>query len=146
MQTIKEALDTIRKKLPFLITLTDEDRKKLYKTGAGRLSFVQDALAIAKNNPGILPGNFDVAEFESDVDLFAVMTELSTLFKQLFSQADDTRMAVGSEAIKGASQVNDYAKTGAKTTPGLKPVVSQLGKKFKKNSQKPPPPPESPAK
>jgi len=54
------------------VNLTVAERKQLYKTGESRLSFVQNAKAAAKNNPGLLPGIFDVDQFASDVNLFAV--------------------------------------------------------------------------
>ena len=141
LQVIKDALATIRQKLPFLVNLTKTERQQLYKTGESRLSFVQNAKAVAQNNPGILPAIFDVGQFASDVNLFAVLTELTTLFKQLVSQSDDTRLAVGAASLAGASQVYKYVQIGVKTTPGLKPLADQLGKAFKRSSQKAPPPP-----
>jgi hypothetical protein len=75
-----------------------------------------------------------VDEFESDVNLFAVLTDLNTLVKQLASEIDDTRLAVGGEAMNEASQVYNYVKSAAKTTPGLKPVAVQLGERFQKTS------------
>ena len=140
LQVIKDALATIRQKLPFLVNLTKAERKQLYKTGESRLSFVQNAKAAAQNNLGLLPGIFDVDQFASDVDLFAVLTELTTMFKQLFSQSDDTRMAVGAESIAGALQVYKYVQAGVRTMSGLKPLSDQLSKVFKKSRQKAPPP------
>ena len=49
-------------------------------------------------------------------------------------------MAVGSEAMNEASQVYNYVKTAAKTTPGLKPVADQLGERFQKASAAKPAP------
>ena len=99
MQAVKDALATIETNLPFLISLTEGERKALFKAGPKRLSFVENALTAAQDNPDILPKSFDTAEFESDVELFAALTEINTLMAQLASKIDDTRMAVGSEAI-----------------------------------------------
>jgi hypothetical protein len=142
-QAVKDAIITIQQKLPFLVNLTPAERKSLFKTGPNSLSFVQNALQAAQNNPTILPGAFDVTEFGSDVTLFAVLTELGTMVDQLASEIDDTRLAVGSEAMNEASQVYNYVKTAAKTTPGLKPVADQLGERFQKtkNQNTPPTPP-----
>ena len=61
---------------------------------------------------------------------------------QLASQIDDTRLAVGGEAMQEATQTYNYVKAAAKTTPGLKPVADQLGERFPKASApKPPAPP-----
>lgn len=130
MQAVKDAIAEIESNLTFLISLTDDERKKLFKAGPKRLSFVQNALTAAQDNPDILPKSFDAAEFESDVELFAALTEISTLVEQLFSQIDDTRMAVGSEAMDEASDVYNYVKAAVKKTPGLKPVADQLGQLF----------------
>lgn len=56
MQAIKNALATIEQKLPFLISLTDAERKQLFKIGPERLSFAQNAAQGSLNNPSIPPG------------------------------------------------------------------------------------------
>jgi hypothetical protein len=127
---IKAAIATIQQKLPFLISLTDAERKSLPKAGANSLSFVEHAQTAADNNPTILPGSFNAANFDSHVDLFATLTDINTSIAQLASSVDDTRMAVGSEAMNEARQVYDYVKSAAKNTPGLKPVADQLAERF----------------
>jgi len=141
IQAIKDAAAAIRAKLPFLITLTTEERKRIFKTGPDSVSFVQNSLQAAKNNPTIVPGSFDSAGFESDTNLFAALTEVNTVVAQLASQIDDTRLAVGGEAMQAATAVYNYVKAAAKTTPGLKPVADQLGERFQR-TQKPPAPPK----
>ncbi|MGA9770918.1 MAG: hypothetical protein WBV94_17890 [Blastocatellia bacterium] len=92
-------------------------------------------MTTAQANPTILPASFITAEFKNDVDLFAVLTELTTLASSLASQLDDTRLAVGGEAMQQASLVYTYVKTAAKITPGLKPVAEQLGERFKRTGK-----------
>ncbi|MBI2924563.1 MAG: hypothetical protein HYY24_02530 [Verrucomicrobia bacterium] len=144
VQAVKDAVAAIRQKLPFLVSLTNDERKSIYKAG-NSLSFVQDSLQAAKNNPAILPGSFGVSEFESDVNLFAALTELNTVVAQVASEIDDTRIAIGSEAMSEATQVYNYDKAAAKTTPGLKPLAEQLGERFRRASPKKPtaPPPSA---
>ena len=131
-KAVKDAVAVIQQKLPFLIDLTVDERKGTFKAGPNSLSFVQTAMQAAQNNPDIFPKSFDVAEFASDVNLFAVLTELNTVLAQLTSSIDDTRLAVGGEAMKEATQVYNYVKTAAANTPGLKPVADQLGQRFQK--------------
>jgi len=140
LQAIKAAVATIQQKLPFLITLLPGERKNLFKTGPNSLSFVQNALQAAQNNPDIFPKSFDATEYASDVELFAVLTDINTTVAQLASEIDDTRLAVGSEAMKESTQVYNYVKTAAATTPGLKPVADQLGQRFQKASAAQPAP------
>jgi hypothetical protein len=140
VQAIKAAVATIQQKLPFLVSLTADERKGIFKAGPNSLSFVQNAQQAAQNNPDIFPKSFDAVEFSSDVNLFAVLTDINTTVAQLASEIDDTRLAVGGEAMKEATQVYNYVKTAAATTPGLKPVADQLGQRFQKASAAQPTP------
>lgn len=140
MQAVKDAFADVLKKLPFLINLSAAERKTILKTGPDSLSFVQNALTAALGNPTIFPASFDKDGFKRDVELFAAMTELQTLAESVSSQMDDTRMAVGGEAMQGAVQTYNYVKAAAKTTPGLKPVADQLGERFQRASKPKDPP------
>ena len=131
IQAIKAAMETIEQKLPFLITLTAEERRKLYKMGSKSLSFVNNSLTVAQSNQDILPASFDLDEFMRDYQLSAALTELLFSLKQLTEKVDDTLMAVSSEAMSSSLTVYDYIKTAAKKTPGLKIMAEQLGERFK---------------
>jgi hypothetical protein len=143
-QAIRDAFATILQKLPFLVTLTGSERKATFKAGPDSLSFVQNASTAAESNPTIFPNSFNATEFQKDVELFATLTELGTLASSVASSIDDTRLAVGGEAMRQATQVYDYVKTAAKTTPGLKPVADQLGERFKKAGKPKGTPPPTP--
>jgi hypothetical protein len=131
IQEIKAALQTIQQKLPFLITLSVEERRKLFKMGDKSLAFVKNSLTAAQSNRDILPASFDLDEFVRDYQLAATLTELLLGLRQLTEQVDDTLMAVGSEAMGSSLTVYDYVKTAAKKTPGLKTLAEQLGERFK---------------
>jgi hypothetical protein len=137
MQQIKAALQTIQKKLPFLITLSTEERRKLFKMGDKSLAFVNNSITAAQSNPDILPASFDLQEFVRDYQLAATLTELLIALRQLSEQVDDTLLAVGSEAMSSSLTVYDYVKTAAKKTPGLKRLAEQLGDRFKAIRNKP---------
>jgi hypothetical protein len=131
MQEIKAALQIIQKKLPFLITLSVEQRRKLVKMGDKSLAFVNNSVAAAQSNRDILPASFDVEELVRDYQLTTTLTELLTSMRQLTEQVDDTLLAVGSDTMTSSLTVYDYVKTAAKKTPGLKTIAEQLGERFK---------------
>ena len=135
LQAIKDAFATIKQKLPFLVSLTVDERKSTFKAGPNSLSFVQNALTAAEGHPDIFPNSFSTTAFRKDVDLFSVLTELGTSAESLSSQIDDTRLAVGGEAMQQGSQVYTYVKAAADTTPGLKPIAEQLGERFQRASK-----------
>ncbi|BAY25855.1 hypothetical protein NIES2100_56630 [Calothrix sp. NIES-2100] len=131
IQEIKASLQTIHKKLPFLVTLSAEERQKLVKMGDKSLAFVNNSVTAAQSNRDILPASFNVEEFVRDYQLATTLTELLTSMRQLTEQVDDTLLAVGSEAMSSSLTVYDYVKTAAKKTPGLKTLAEQLGERFK---------------
>jgi hypothetical protein len=131
IQEIKAALQTVQKKMPFLITLSTEERRKLLKMGDKSLAFVNNSVTAAQSNREILPATFDVEELVRDYQLATALTELLISVQQLAEQVDDTLMAVGSEAMSSSLTVYDYVKTASKKTPGLKTVAEQLGERFK---------------
>lgn len=137
IQEIKAALVTIEEKLPFLINLTAEERRKLYKMGDKSLAFVNNSLTAAQSNPDILPASFDLDEFVRDYQLATNLTDIFFRLQQLTEKVDDTLMAVSSEAMSSSLTVYDYVKTAAKKTPGIKIIAEQLGERFKAIRSKP---------
>ncbi|MBW4562258.1 MAG: hypothetical protein KME32_14105 [Mojavia pulchra JT2-VF2] len=131
IQEIKAALQTIQRKLPFLITLSNEERRSLVKMGDKSLAFVNNSITVAQSNREILPASFKVEELVRDYQLATALTEVLISMRQITEQVDDTLLAVGSEAMTSSLTVYDYVKTAAKKTPGLKTVAEQLGERFK---------------
>ncbi|MEH1883082.1 hypothetical protein [Nostoc sp.] len=131
IQEIKAALQKIQQKMPFLVTLSTEERRKLVKMGDKSLAFVNNSVTAAQSNREILPATFDVEELVRDYQLATALTEVLISMQQLAEQVDDTLMAVGSEAMTSSLTVYDYVKTASKKTPGLKIVAEQLGERFK---------------
>ena len=127
---IKAAIATIQQKLPFLVTLTAKASRATFKAGPNSLSFVENALQAAQNNPAILPASFDAVGFANSVALFSKLTEIDTVVGQLKSELADTRLVVGGQAMSGGTDVYNYVKTAVKKTPGLKPLADQLGARF----------------
>lgn len=135
LQAIKDAFATIKQKLPFLVNLTTAERKATFKTGPDRVSFVQNALLATEAHPDILPGSFSTSSFQKDVALFTSLSELQALADSLCSQIDDTRLAVGGDSMTQATDVYNYVKRAARSTPGLKPLAQQLGEQFQRASR-----------
>ena len=135
VEEIKTALQTIEQKLPFLINLTAEERRSIFKMGSKSLSFVNNSLTAAQSNPKVLPASFDVEEFARDYELAVALTDVLFQLRQLTEKVDDTLMAVSSEAMNSGVEVYNYIKVAAKRTPGLKTIAETLGQRFKKASR-----------
>jgi hypothetical protein len=131
LKEIKTAIATIQANMPFLVSLTTDERRKRFKMGDKSLAFVSNSLSVTQNNSEIVPANFDISEFAKDYQLMLALTEVLGLLEQLTEKVDDTLVAVGSESMVSSLLIYDYVKTAAKHTPGLKSVADQLGERFK---------------
>nr|VFJ68327.1 MAG: hypothetical protein BECKFW1821B_GA0114236_11432 [Candidatus Kentron sp. FW] len=50
VKAVKDAFDTVLKKLPFLVNLTSQEQKNTFKAGPDSVSFVQNALTASQDN------------------------------------------------------------------------------------------------
>jgi hypothetical protein len=82
-KTILQDLADIRAKLPFLIDLTPEERRALPEMGDKSRAFIEQGLAAAQQNPGILPRQFDLDEYSRDVELTRQLGPLVMAPRQL---------------------------------------------------------------
>ncbi|NTW48932.1 MAG: hypothetical protein HGB19_04215 [Chlorobiales bacterium] len=145
LTAIRTSLDAINAKLPFLITLTPAERKKLVKMGDKSVAFVQQCLQAVKDNGALMPAGFPVTEFDKDVKLSTDLLSIHTQVSQLAEKLDDTLLAVGNEAMNQSLQVYGQVKLAAKRSPGMKTLADQLGARYKANGSRIPKPTNTPA-
>jgi hypothetical protein len=118
--------------MPFLITLTEDEKASLPKFGDKSLAFVKKALELAKSNPDFLPRNFDVAKFEKDVVLYDQMSSIMQRMSLAMNKMSYTFREVGAEGYSGGLIVYNSAKQAGKDAGGLESVMDELGKRFYK--------------
>jgi hypothetical protein len=68
LTAIKTAITTINTKMPFLVNLSLDEKKGLYKLGPKSADFVSDAALAAQNYPTIFPPTFNTPEFLKDAE------------------------------------------------------------------------------
>ncbi len=142
-QAVMTAINTIREKLPFLTDLTPEERRTLPKMGDRGRVFVTQALELATQNPNILPGGFDAAEMRKDVELLDGLGPIMTALMQLGELAEDTYMAVGSEAYTSALLIYQYARAAGRGA-ALDDALDGLARRFARKTTKTTPNPATP--
>jgi hypothetical protein len=142
MESIMSSINTIEKALPFLIDLTNNERRGLPKLGDKSRAFVNKALELATQNPGFLPRDFDIAEMEKDVKLFEALYSIRLALNKLNEQVNDTFMGVGSEAYVAALLVYNYARSNGFGTEGLDSAVDELAQRFARKAKAITPPKE----
>jgi hypothetical protein len=132
MDAIAAAIDTIQKRLPFLVDLVATERSELPKMGNKSRSFVAQALEVADMNSDFLPRSFDVAEMRRDIELYEKLNRILMSLTQLQDMVDDTCLLAGSEAYTAALTVYNYAKTSAINANGMEPIVNEMREHFRK--------------
>jgi hypothetical protein len=129
------SLTSIESKLT-TVKLTDKERQALPRFGSQSVGFVNEALQNAVQNPGMMPGDFDLAEMKKDVDYYTVLYPIYTKLASLFEEVEDTIKQVGSEAYTSALAVYAMAKFKGKSVGGMNSTLDVLGKSFAKKTKK----------
>jgi hypothetical protein len=131
IDAVKAAIVTIGLQMPFLLSLSEEERRALTKVGPKSVDFVQEAHNASVNFPGILPAVFDKVEYGKDTALFKALGEIKLLINSLNEKVNSTYMAVGAESMNGSLTVYELVRSASKNAPGLKSVSEELSKRFK---------------
>lgn len=116
--------------MPFLISLTVDERKRLKGIGNKNLAYVQKCLEGAIAFPDELKKNFDVREFQKDVTLFNNLLGAQIVCQALAEMIDDSMKAAGIDAMGSASEVYDSLKSSAKSNANVKMIVAEIGERF----------------
>jgi len=137
---IKTGIDAVKAKLPFMVNLTPEERHKLRKLGANRMSYASDANLAANSNQKALPASLDLNAYNGKVKLMDDLKEVYAWLTPLYEGVESTLMAVGAEVMKLTDDVYGHLKVEAKKSKDqnlnaiVKNIADQL-KQHKKNNK-----------
>lgn len=126
---IDAALTALETSLAPLVALTPDQRQQLVKMGDKSEAFCRQAGHVFAENPGILPGSFDLPGYQRDfATLDALRPRLLRLGK-LYQRAQDTDMALGSDLMTNALQGYAFLKVAGKGQ-GLDEMRRMLSARF----------------
>ncbi|RPD41957.1 hypothetical protein [Chitinophaga barathri] len=131
-QQVEQKLTEARQMLaPFLVALTNEQRKTTAKMGDKTIPFVSKVLEYSKSNPSFAPPYMDVTGMEVDVKAAETLTTLLRSSEQLTSNLDDTSMLSGSDAyIAALGYYNSVRHAAKNNVPAAKEIYEDLRKRF----------------
>lgn len=138
-------IDTVTAKLkeckvalaPYLQGLTMQERGDLFKMGDKTVATVQKTKAYVVSNPEFVPIYMDKVEFLKDETVVSQLNPIVNLSKQLFTDADDTMMLAGSEALQNAMlYYGQVREAHSKGVPTAKPIYEDLSERFKRGTYK----------
>jgi hypothetical protein len=130
---ILKLVQDIQDKLPFLIGLTDDERKALPKLGDRGQPFAEKVLDLATRKRELLPPVFDLEAMRSDVELVKALEPVVHAFNELGELLNDTLDETNAEAVAAALQGYRFVKTSSQGE--LDDALAELAKTFSHRSR-----------
>jgi len=125
---------TIETQMPFLVNMDPVERRSMAKAGDRSQAFVRKALDLATDTPDILPRDFDLREFEKDVELADKLTRFQAQLVRLQERVRNTIIAAQADAYQQALEV--YHRTKRTKREGFADLTRELGRRFKRKATK----------
>lgn len=129
LEAVMAALETIREKLPFLVGLSTDERRRLSKLGRKSQTFAHQALDMASQHPELMPACLNLEEARRDMNLFISLNPVLQTLSELQRLVKDTQTVAGSEAYATARLAYTSAKNIGHGL-GLDDVVGTLSRRF----------------
>lgn len=126
------AIETIQRHMPFLIALTENERKRMVKVGPKSVGFLARMVEAVENSPELVPSFIDGEEFLRDAKLVTRLDLFLPKLSVLTAAIEDTRMVAGSEAMTTALVLYGIFKAAKRSVPSLGPVTAELGARFRR--------------
>jgi hypothetical protein len=139
-QAIQQLRATKALLLPYMKSLTPEERRIILKMGEKSLTFVEKSHDFAHENPEFVPTYLDMAAFDIDFADAHGLWKLHNDAEQISQMLGDTMMSAGSEAFQ-ASLVFYHAvrEAAARDVPGAKAIYAELRIRYPGGRHKPAP-------
>ncbi|MDQ1350997.1 MAG: hypothetical protein QG657_1299 [Acidobacteriota bacterium] len=128
-----QELEEMRKRLPFLIDLSIEERIAMPKSSRKLVDFIDTGLLQARTHPNYLPSFVDINEYEKDVKARKSLRRIYEALNAFTDRVRDTLMVVESEAYLAARVLYKTAKTAAKEgAEDAERIVKEMSFHYKK--------------
>ncbi len=133
----KAGIATAKSKMPFLISLSEDQKKGKRRMGQKSVEYVKLNLRGAQNFGKYIPtATVDGDEFGKDVTLISQLWDVRVVMASLLEEIDDTIAAASIDCMKTADNVYDYLKKAAKSDAAVKALIEEIAKRYEKQSRK----------
>jgi hypothetical protein len=130
-QEIIASLGAVRAKLPFLVTLSTQERRLMAKMGRKSIGFDEKCTAYMQSNPEFLPGFVPRSEVDKDRSLRTQILRFAAELQSLAQQVDDTLLAVSSDIWQADLAYYRNVRMAARGAhPGAKMIADDLAGRF----------------
>jgi hypothetical protein len=142
---VQTSIQAITTKLPFLISLTNDERKGGMKLGDKSVAFIAKAISYAQANPALVPGYVNLVEIQKDYNLQKDLIDIQQWMTSLLQKIDDTQQEAGVEAFNGILAFYQAVRVAAeKDVPGARAIYEDLNQRFPGRTKTPVPPAAKP--
>ena len=133
----KTAFDGVKTILKdYLVNLTPEERKRVFKQGVGREPFVNDVSTTAHQYPTAIPDDCDLDTLDNVNAIRKDFGEIITYASSLIEGLNDALMLAGVQGLDICNDIYKYLKITAQSNTPLSDKVKDLGKVYKKTSNR----------
>jgi len=133
---IQQHLDGIKAKMPFLLSLSAEEKVTLLVLGNVYKPLVDKAGEAVEHYPQILSGTFDINEFKQDFELLKAFETVVRQVRDLATTIEDTNIAIGSDLLSASFEVYGEVQKHKNSVPGLAALADEMKAFFPKKRQK----------
>ena len=126
LTAIEGAIDTLEQRFTGLIGLTPDERRELTKMGDKSEAFCRQAVITLGKHPGVLPRNFDVADYQADL---AALRPVIVRLQRVYDRLIDSEMALGSDLMVASLEGYAHLKVAGQAD-GLDTLRQALGARF----------------
>ena len=132
---IKGLIDQMEEKLPFLISLTSDERNSFPKLSRENELFVEETIRAAQTHKDVLPSYIHTNEMAKDLELHQQLGRIMVSLNYLHEKVKDTMHIAGSEALATALVTNNMFQIAAKMgVEGMDSVSAKLSELFDSRS------------
>ena len=140
-KAISDAFDTIEKNLPFLRSLTPDERRGLMHMGDRNKAFVERTIEGAHIAPELLPRSIVIADFDRQLALYRALSPILARLISLSKLIEDTQDQVGDQLCSQSMEAYRYFKAAGRTE-GLDELIDSMGQRFNGQGRKKKTPPK----
>jgi hypothetical protein len=131
-EVLKDLL-AVKARMPFLLGLSEEERRAMPKVGDRDRAFIDKAYEVAGKVADYLPASFKLDEMHKDMALMDALSPIILEISQLAQKLADTYALAASEAYAAALLIYRYAKD-AKSVEGLTAALDNLSQRFERRT------------
>lgn len=129
---VLKMIGEIKTKLNFLLTLQNDEVKRIVKAANGFAPFIEKSYNSINDHPEIMSNVFDIDEFKRDFALSKDLAVIANQINELANSLENTLMAVNSDALVGALEIYAAVKQNLDKVPGLNVVTQEMAEFFQK--------------